>query len=60
MRRVQTTRIITLEAVQVCVFKAGDDNRDFILEFMMKRLTMSKVDYDGDDDDDDGIIGEKV
>ena len=27
-KRVQTTRIITLEAVKVCVFKAGDDDGD--------------------------------
>ena len=28
VKRVQTTRIITLEAVQVCVFKAENDNND--------------------------------
>ena len=28
VKRVQTTRITTLEAVQVCIFEAGDDNGD--------------------------------
>ena len=39
VKRVQTTRIITLEAVQVCVFEVGDNNGDDV--------------WTGDDDDDD-------
>lgn len=39
MKCVQTTRIITLGAVQVCVFEAGDDKND--------------DERGGDNDDDD-------
>ena len=38
VKRVQTTRIITLEAVQVCVFEVGDDKGDDV--------------WTGDDEDD--------